>query len=289
LLLPLYVRERPIGVVGLGDPAGLTLGAEQVAFVDALTRYVALALERMRLAGEADAATALREADRLKDAFVATVSHDLRTPLTTIRALAAEMREADPDRAVVIEEEADRLNRLVADLLDLSRVRAGALPLDVQVTAAEDVVGAALQRLAGVAGGGRIVVKLPPGGALPLGRFDFVHTLRVLCNLLENALKHAPGTAPVELEVEVRCAWLRFRVLDRGPGVPESERSRIFDAFFSKAPGDARAQGAGTGLGLTIAKSLAEVQSGSLTYAPRDGGGSVFTLELPAEPTPDLA
>jgi two-component system sensor histidine kinase KdpD len=274
--------------MGLENPAGLAFGQEQAAFVDALTRYVALALERVRLAGEAEAVTALREADRLKDAFVATVSHDLRTPLTTIRALAAEMRSADPERAVIVEEEADRLNGLVADLLDLSRVRAGALPLDVQVVAAEDVVGAALQRLGGVGGGERIVVKLPPGGALPLGRFDFVQTLRALCNLLENALKYAPGTEPVELEVDVLGPRLVFRVLDRGPGVPEADRARIFDAFFSQTSGEARARGGGTGLGLTIAKSLAEAQGGSLTYAPRDGGGSVFTLELPAERTPDL-
>jgi two-component system sensor histidine kinase KdpD len=214
------------------------------------------------------------------------VSHDLRTPLTTIRALAAEMRDADPERASIVVEEVDRLNRIVSDVLDLSRVRAGALHLDLQVIAAEDLVGAVLQRLAGVPGSERIAVSLPSDGALPAGRIDFVHTLRILCNLLENALKHAPAGEPVELEVRTEGEDLVFRVLDRGPGIPEADAQRAFTPFTVLARADGSKPG--TGLGLAIARSLAAAQGGSLEYASREGGGSVFTLRLPAAAIPDL-
>jgi two-component system sensor histidine kinase KdpD len=286
VIVPLYIRDRPIGAVCMADVSGLAFDRSDVAFAEGFIRYAALALERARLAGEAEHVAALVEADRLKDAFVASVSHDLRTPLTTIRAMAAEMRDAEPDRASIVIEEVDRLNRIVSDLLDLSRVRAGALPLDVQVIAAEDVVGAALHRIAGLPGRDRVAVTLPPDGTLPAARMDFVQTLRILTNLLENALKHAPGSEPVELVVLLEGHDLVFRVLDRGPGIPEAEAGRVF-APFSVA---ARSGGSptGSGLGLAIARSLAEGQGGSLEYRRRDGGGSVFTLRLPAAAIPDL-
>jgi two-component system sensor histidine kinase KdpD len=282
-VVPLRVREQTIGALEVGDPRGLTLDASQAAFADTLTYYAALAVERARLAAEADHVSALREADRLKDALVASVSHDLRTPLTTIRALAAELRGSGDERVLVIEEEAERLNRLVSDLLDLSRIRAGGLPLEPEIVAAEDLVGAALQRLRGIPGAEGIQVRLPPGDILAVGRFDFVQTLRALGNLLENALRHA-GALPVEMEVEEEEGSLVFRVLDRGPGIPEAERERIFEPFFHGRPdAGAGADVGGTGLGLAIARSVAEAQGGSVHHRPRPGGGSVFELRLPAE------
>jgi two-component system sensor histidine kinase KdpD len=286
VIVPLYIRDRPIGAVCMADTRGLSFGRSDVAFADVFIRYAALALERARLASEVEHVAALVEADRLKDAFVASVSHDLRTPLTTIRALAAEMRHAEPERASIVVEEVDRLNRIVSDLLDLSRVRAGALPLDLQVIAAEDVVGAALQRISGLRGSDRIAVKFPPDGSLPAARMDFVQTLRILSNLLENALKYAPGAQPVELVVLVEGDDLVFRVLDRGPGIREAEAERVFTPFSVVAP--ARGSHLGAGLGLAIARSLAVAQGGSLEYSRRDGGGSVFTLRLPATAIPDL-
>jgi two-component system sensor histidine kinase KdpD len=286
VIVPLYIRDRPIGAVCMADVSGLAFDRSDVAFAEGFIRYAALALERARLAGEAEHVAALVEADRLKDAFVASVSHDLRTPLTTIRAMAAEMRDAEPDRASIVIEEVDRLNRIVSDLLDLSRVRAGALPLDVQVIAAEDVVGAALHRIAGLPGRDRVAVTLPPDGTLPAAQMDFVQTLRILTNLLENALKHAPGSEPVELVVLVEGNDLVFRVLDRGPGIPEAEAGRVFAPFSVVARSDGSPTG--SGLGLAIARSLAEGQGGSLEYRRRDGGGSVFTLRLPAAAIPDL-
>lgn len=289
LHLPLRVRDRPLGVLRLADSRGLHLDPARARFADTLRYYAALAVERVRLSVRAERVEALQEADRLKDALLASVSHDLRTPLTTIRALAAEMRDWGDERSVVIEEEAERLNRFVTDLLDLSRARAGALPLHVELNAAEDLVGSMLQRVAGVADPGRIEVDLPVDGAILLGRFDFVHALRALGNLVENALRHSPEHAPVGLAVREEGDQLVFTVSDRGPGVPADDVERIFEPF-SQLHGGNNDSGAprrptentGTGLGLAIARRVAEAQGGTVGYRPREGGGSVFELRLPA-------
>ena len=234
-----------------------------------------------RTAALSERVEALKEADQLKDALLASVSHDLRTPLTSIRATASELRETGDERAAIIEEEADRLNRMVTDLLDLSRIRAGAVPIELEINAAEDLVGAALAQLRGMDGEARIEVRLPRDGALLLGRFDFVQALRALVNLLENALRHSPPTHPVEVEVSRESADLVFTILDRGPGIPEENRVRIFEPFF-RPHGGGRDTPGGVGLGLAITRSLAELQGGSVTYHPRPGGGSVFELRMQA-------
>jgi signal transduction histidine kinase len=139
-----------------------------------------------------------------------------------------------------------------------------------------------LQRLGPLGGDARVRARLPADGALLVGSFDFVHSLRSLGNLVENALVHS--TSDVDLEVRQEGNDLVFTVLDRGPGVPERERERIFEPFFS-GRGEGGTTG-GTGLGLPIARSLAEAQGGSVRYAPRPGGGSVFELRVPASPIP---
>ncbi|HEX6911775.1 MAG TPA: DUF4118 domain-containing protein [Longimicrobium sp.] len=284
LALPLRVRERTVGVLRIARAEGLTLDAAEWRFFAALSYYAALGAERVRLAAEAERAEALREADRLKDAVIASVSHDLRTPLTTIKALAHDIAAEGDARAADIEDEADRLNRFVADLLDLSRLNAGALELRPEVAAAEDLAGAALQRAAGTLGGREVAVEIAPGEPILLGRFDFVHSLRVLVNLLENAHKYSPAGAPLELSAAREGGRLVFRVADRGPGIPPGEAEHAFAPFY-------RARGAqpdvgGAGLGLSIARRLAEAQGGALDYAPRPGGGSVFTFSLPAVELP---
>ncbi len=282
-LLPLQVRDKVVGVLELRHPDGIHLGHAERRFLRALSYYAALSIERTHLVAAAERADALRAADRLKDALLASVSHDLRTPLTTIKALAHDLRASD-DRALVIEEEADRLNRLVADLLDLSRLQGGALPLQVALNAADDLVGAVVQRVSGVLGGRKLDVQFTDTSTLLVGRFDFVHALRNLVNLVENAHKYSPATMPITLRIARDGDWLRFTVADRGPGVVAQERERIFEPFYR--PSDAIADSGSAGLGLSIARRLAELQGGTMTHAPRDGGGSEFILSLPAADLP---
>ena len=178
LLVPLHVRDRVVGVLELGDEDLTRLDPGQRRFLTALAYYAALAVERVRLTAEADRAEVLRETDRLKDALIASVSHDLRTPLTTIKALAHDLRASGDRRAVTIEEEADRLNRLVADLLDLSRLQAGGVPVDLELTAVDDLLGALLQRVSGALGRRELRITIE-GDTLLVGRFDLVHSLRL--------------------------------------------------------------------------------------------------------------
>jgi two-component system sensor histidine kinase KdpD len=239
-----------------------------------------LSIEREQLGARAEHADALREASRLKDAVIASVSHDLRTPLTTIKALAADLASGGDERAMIIEEEADRLNSLVADLLDISRLNSGTASLNPEPNEAEDLIGAALQRVAGTTVGREIRVAIEEGDPLLIGRFDFPQTLRALVNLLENALKYSPPSEPVDLGVRRDGEWLAFSVSDRGQGVPGAEGERIFEPFYRK-PGLPPDVG-GSGLGLSIARALVEAQGGSLVYEARVGGGSIFTLRVPA-------
>ena len=284
LILPLRAGERTAGVLVIEHADVVQLDAPRLRFLAALSYYAALGVERVRLVAEAERAEALRQADQLKDALLASVSHDLRTPLTTIKALAHAMRtegdERAAERAATIEEEADRLNRFVADLLDLSRLAGGALTVVPEINAVEDLLGAALQRVSGALDGRALVVSLDPAEPLLLGRFDFAHSLRILVNLIENALKYSPAGAPVEVGARRLGATIELSVSDRGPGVPPAEREQIFEAFYrpSGAPPDAGS----AGLGLSIARRLAEAQGGTVAYEPRDGGGSRFVLTLPA-------
>lgn len=281
LYLPLRVRERVVGVLGIGSVAGFRLGAAHQRVLRALSYYAALGVERVRLVQEAERAEALREADRLKDAVLASVSHDLRTPLTTIKALANELALAGDERAAIIEQEADRLNGFVENLLDMSRLQAGVARRPPVANEAEDLVGVALQRMAGRAAGRELRATIESEGeALLIGRFDFTDTLHALVNLLENAIKYSPASTPIELIVRREGAWLVFAVADRGPGIPASERERIFEPFYrpKSSPPDA----GGAGLGLSIARRLITAQGGSLVFEPRPGGGSIFSLRVPA-------
>ncbi len=239
-----------------------------------------LSAERVRLIAEAQHAEALREADRLKDALLASVSHDLRTPLTTIKALAHDLGQLGDERAEIIEHEADRLNRVVTDLLELSRLNAGALAIRVEVNAVDDLFGSLLQQVEPALPDRHFDVRLPTDDPVLVGRFDLAHTLRILVNLVENAAKYSPPDSPIEIAAVRDGAALRLDVSDRGPGIPEAEADRVFEPFYrpTGSPPDI----GGAGLGLSIARRLAEAQQGRLTYRPRPGGGSVFTLTLPA-------
>jgi K+-sensing histidine kinase KdpD len=251
-----------------------------IAFL--ITSFVAAELLYRARAERAavERAEALREADKLKDALLASLSHDLRTPLTTIKGLAHELQSLGDERTLIIEEQADRLNHLVTDLLDVARLDGGALPLDIQVNAADDLLGAIVQHVSGRPDRNRVRVSLDDPSSLSLGRFDFVHSLRILANLVDNALKYAPVDTPVEVTGGLDNGEIVFRVADRGAGVPATERERIFTPFYR--PAERTADAGSAGLGLSIARRLAEVQGGTLSYSDRQGGGAVFEVRLPA-------
>jgi two-component system sensor histidine kinase KdpD len=229
---------------------------------------------------EAGHAEALREADRLKDIVLASVSHDLRTPLTTIKALAQSEAMQGNRSAAAIEEQADRLTRLVSDLLDLSRLKGGVYTAVAELNTAEDLIGAAVRQTRGLFGDRALRTVIDLDSPALVGHFDFSQSLRVLCNLLENAVRYSPAPGSVELAARRDGDTLEFTVSDRGPGIGEADIARVFEPFYrarSAAPDTGRA-----GLGLSIARTLAELQGGSLRYAGRAGGGSVFSLRLPA-------
>jgi two-component system, OmpR family, sensor histidine kinase KdpD len=279
-LLQLAAHGHVVGALRLCRADGLALDESGRTFLQALAHYAALGVERARLASSLRLAEIQRETDRMRDFLLASVSHDLRTPLTTIKALAHERARAGDRGAATIEEQADRLTRLVTDLLDLSRARAGALPLTPEINTAEDVVGAALRQVAGVLHGRTVETRLRGSGGALVGHFDFVATLRILGNLLENAAKYSPADEPIRVHIVREGGMIAFSVRDRGAGVREQERERIF-APFHRAAGAPPDVGS-AGLGLAVARALAEAQGGSLAYAPREGGGSDFTLRLPA-------
>ena len=251
-----------------------------VLFVFLITSVVAAQLlYRARSERAAvERAEALREADKLKDALLASLSHDLRTPLTTIKALAHELQPLGDERTFIIEEQADRLNRLVSNLLEVARLEGGALPLDIQINAADDLLGAVVQQVAGRPDQDRLKVSLDDPATLSFGRFDFVHSLRILGNLVDNAFKYAPDRSPIEVTSGVEGDALVFRVSDRGNGIEAADRDGVFTPFYRSRTKESRS----TGLGLSIARRLAEAQAGTLTYADRDGGGAIFELRLPA-------
>jgi K+-sensing histidine kinase KdpD len=293
-----YFLLPPYHTLRLGRPLDwLVLSAFLItSFVSAqlLNRArseAALARQRLaeveRLAGEAERARTLQEAHRAKDAILASVSHDLRTPLTSIRALAHELADGGDERAITIAEEADRLERFVADTLDLSRIAGRMIVLDVQPNEAEDLVGAAAQRIAGRLEGRELRIDIRPSDTLLFGRFDFAQTLRALVNLLENAVKYSPAGSAIDLLVRSEAGVLVFSVADRGPGVPEAERDRIFEPFYRPAgsPPDVT----GLGLGLSLARGLMMAQEASVVYVPREGGGSVFEIRVPAIDVTDNA
>lgn len=280
LAFPLHADGGRIGELRVEGVDHRALAGTQAATLRALAQYAALGLDRMRLAADAAHAEALREGARMKDMVLASVSHDLRTPLTTIKILAASLARRGDAGARQIEEEADRLSRMVADLLDLSRARAGALTLTMDLNTLEDLVGAAMRQLAPVLGERRVRRSVFDEEGPLVGRFDFVASMRVLVNLLENAAKYSPSHVPIDLVAHRLGGALLLEVRDRGAGVAEEDLERIFLPFFrsQKVLYDV----GGAGLGLAMARTLAEAQGGSVTYARRDGGGSVFTFALPA-------
>jgi two-component system sensor histidine kinase KdpD len=279
---------RRVGTIRL-EGESTADGKTRRRLLPALASLLGVAIDRERLTREAYEAEALRRADVIKTALLRSVSHDLRTPLmaisTSAGALASpELAISDPDRQellATILAASDRLDHLVGNLLDLSRLQAGAAePQRARVELDEIVVGA-LDELGAVAG--RIDVSLPDDP--PAVSVDPDQIQRVLVNLLENALKYSPAEEHVRVQVASTASEALIRVVDHGPGVPTGERERIFEPFARGArSGDAP----GAGLGLAIARGFAEANGGRLSVESRLGQGAAFVLSFPraADPAP---
>ncbi|HSQ60902.1 MAG TPA: DUF4118 domain-containing protein [Acidobacteriota bacterium] len=292
LFVPLVAGAKTLGVLAL-RPEGDATGYDpaRLDLLRALASLSALAIARCRLADDSRAARIEVETERSRNALLQSVSHDLRTPLASITGAATGLRDgaavltdaAKHDLADTIAEEADRLNRLIGNILDMTRLDSGSLRVRKEWQSLEEVLGAALTRLGPQLG--TRAVRVAGVAGLPLVPLDDVLFEQVVRNLIENAQKYSPADSPIEITAAVEGAWLRLDVADRGPGVPAGEEGRLFDKFY-RAPNAFGRPGAG--LGLTICKGFVEAHGGTLAAAPRDGGGLVFTVRLPLEGEPPV-
>jgi two-component system sensor histidine kinase KdpD len=301
LFLPLRTARGPVGVLGIDRDGKVTdttrplLPPDQRRLLDALADQAAVAIERVNLAADVDRTRLLAETERLRSALLTSISHDLRTPLAAILGAASGLESYHAllddagrrDLLATIRDEAERLNRFVGNLLDMTRLESGALAPRLEAADLGEMVGAALARAGRVLAEHRVEMDLAPD--LPLLRIDPVLFEQVLFNLLDNAAKYAPEGSTVKLR-----AWhealpggaggvVRLQVIDEGAGLPEDALERVFDKF-RRIPGGDR-QRAGTGLGLAICRGFVEAMGGSVVAANRrDRSGAVFTVTLPARP-----
>jgi two-component system, OmpR family, sensor histidine kinase KdpD len=284
---PLKTMRGVVGVLGVKpvDP-GRLLTREQLRTLDAFANQIGLAVERASLAEQARQTEMLEITDKLQNALLNSISHDLRTPLVSITgalsSLADDQIQLDQAaRHSLIEtasEEADRLNRLVGNLLDMTRLESGAMRFKREACDIQDVIGSSLEALGGRLGNRSIKVEIPPD--LPLVPLDFVLIERVLVNVIDNALKYSPPEMPIEIKVQTAGAFLEIEVADRGTGIPPEDLTRIFDKFYRvQRPGNI----SGTGLGLSISKGIVQAQGGFISAENRPGGGTIITILIPLQ------
>ncbi|MDF0733216.1 sensor histidine kinase KdpD [Pseudomonas entomophila] len=289
---PLAVEDQPLALLGVRPASGEPLGAQRRRLLTALAEPLAQALARARLGEQLEAARLHGETEQLRSALLASVSHDLRTPLTAMRgsidSLLA-LGDAIPphDRRDLLEgtrNEAERLDRYIQNLLDMTRLGHGGLKLARDWVAPTDIVGSALNRLRAVLAPLRVHTEVP--AALPL---LFVHAALIeqaLVNVLENAARFSPPHGRLDLHLSVREEQLCFAVSDQGPGIPMDEREKIFDMFYTAARGDRGGQG--TGLGLAICQGMIGAHGGRILVSEGlDGQGTCITLCLPLPEQPD--
>ncbi len=287
--MPLSTGRGPIGAVGIdGDEkGGPLLTPDQRRLLDALAGQAALAIERVFLAEDVERSRRDAEADRLRQALLSSISHDLRTPLAailgavgTLRGYGTGLDAATRDELLATTEaEAERLNRFINNLLDMTRLEAGAIRPATVPTDPDEIVGSLAERVAGVVSGHRFVVDVAP--RLPMVAVDPVLIEQALFNLVDNAAKYAPAGTTITLSARREGDTVALAVLDEGPGLGAEELERVFDKFYRVEKGDSVR--AGTGLGLSISRGFVEAMGGSLSAAPRpDRSGLAFTIRLPA-------
>ena len=264
---------------------GRALPASDRRVLGAFAAYAAVALEQQRLAAEAEAARPIAEADRMRTALLAAVSHDLRTPLASAKAAVTSLRsddvqwdDADRDELLATADESlDRLTHLVDNLLDMSRLQAGALSVFPRRAGLDDIVARALDDLG--APGHTVAVEIPD--SLPEVRVDPGILERVIVNLTQNARRYSPAGRPPLLIASTLGERVELRVVDRGPGIPKSQRDRIFVPFQRLGDTD---NTTGVGLGLALSRGLTEAMGGTLEPEETPGGGMTMVLSMPAVP-----
>jgi two-component system, OmpR family, sensor histidine kinase KdpD len=301
LFLPLRTGSGSLGVIGIDrDQPGLLLTPDERRLLDALCDQAAVAIERISLAKGLDEARVLAETERLRAALLTSISHDLRTPLASILGTVSSLRSfpekygaAEREELLAtLQEEAERLNRFVSNLLDMTRLESGAVELKLELIDVAEIVGSALQRAGNVLAGHRVDVNIAP--ALPMLRLDGVLFEQVLFNLLDNAAKYSPAGSIIEVRATRDGELVEIEVVDEGPGIPSADLERIFDKFYRVQAQDRRR--AGTGLGLAICRGFVEALGGWIVARNRrNRPGAVLTIgmpvvpEIPAKREPELA
>jgi two-component system, OmpR family, sensor histidine kinase KdpD len=287
LFLPMHTGRGAIGIVGIdGDKPGPLLTPDQRRLLDALMDQAALAIERVRLVEDLDRAKRTAETDRLRSALLTSISHDLKTPLAAVLGAAGTLRSlsdgldqhAKADLLATIIDEAERLNRFIANLLDMTKLESGAIVPNAALHDLGEIVGTALERSSKILLQHRVEVVLAKD--LPMVEIDPVLFEQVLFNLLDNAAKYAPAGTTVRIQSWRDRDTVGLQVLDEGEGIPPGDLEYIFDKFYRARKADQVR--AGTGLGLAISRGFVEAMQGIITAANRpDRTGAVFTITLP--------
>ena len=282
LVIPIEAARGVLGEIRLWRVAPAILSSERRLF-QTFASQGALALERAWLAQAESRARVLEESDRLKTAILSSVSHELRTPLSTIKAAASSLRgkevnwdsSARIDLVAAIDDEADHLNMLVGNLLDMSRIESGALKPKREWNIMSEIVGSVLARMKHSAEGHQIQVQIPEN--LPLVPVDYVQMEQVFTNLISNSLKYAPANSVVCIYAQVEGEMMHIQVSNQGPQVPPEHLERIFDKFYRITAAD---RVTGTGLGLSICKGIIEAHGGHI-WAENVSDGLAFNFILP--------
>ena len=286
--IPLSVGLVPLGLLVLTHPAPGVMASEHRDFLEVFARQIAFGIERVRLAEEAEAATLRASSEAMRSSLLSTISHDLRSPLAAITGAGTALRD-DPgrlgteQRAELVDTictEAERMERLIGNVLDMVRIESGGMAPRRDWVPLEEVLGSALLRLDAKLQGREVRTDLPEG--LPLVPVDPVLFEQVFVNLLDNAVKYTPAGSPVEICARASDTELEIEVADRGPGIAPGEEERIFEKFNRGA----HAGGGGVGLGLPICRGIVQAHGGTIVAGNRSGGGTVFRIRLPRTETP---
>ncbi len=285
LLLPIATTRRPLGVLLVArHRVHARFDPEEERLLETFANQAAIAIERGLLTREQTRAEILARSDELKSALLSAVSHDLRTPLASIKASVTSLLQPDitwpeeerRDLLSAINEEADRLNQLVANLLDLSRIEAGALRPELDWYDLSEAIYAAIDRSEFLLRGHRLRVDIPE--VLPALRFDFIEIIQVLINLLDNAAKYSPPDTTIDLSVRQLSDAIEVTVRDEGPGIPRGEEERIFDKFYRV---EATNRTIGSGVGLAICRGIIEAHGGRIWAERNRDRGTAIHFILP--------